>query len=37
MLRALLCPSSGARKTAVAAYGVRMNVELITLIWCTDL
>ena len=28
MFRALLCPSSGARKTAVAASGFRMNVEV---------
>ena len=28
MFRALLCPSSGARETAVAAYGFRMNVEV---------
>jgi hypothetical protein len=27
MFRALLCPSSGARQTAVAASGFRMNVE----------
>ena len=26
--RALQCPSSGARKTAVAASGFRMNVEV---------
>jgi len=26
MFRALLCPSSGARQTAVAASGFRMNV-----------
>jgi len=28
MFRALLCPSSGARHTAVAASGFRMNVEV---------
>jgi hypothetical protein len=28
MFRALLCPSSGANKTAVAASGFRMNVEV---------
>jgi hypothetical protein len=28
MLRALLCPSSGARQTAVAASGFHMNVEV---------
>jgi len=28
MFRALQCPSSGARQTAVAASGVRMNVEV---------
>jgi hypothetical protein len=28
MLPALLCPSSGARHTAVAASGFRMNVEV---------
>jgi hypothetical protein len=28
MFRALLCPSPGARQTAVAASGFRMNVEL---------
>jgi hypothetical protein len=28
MLQALLCPSSGARQTAVAASGLRMNVEV---------
>ena len=28
MFRALLCPSSGARQTAVAAFGFRMNVEV---------
>ena len=28
MFRALQCPSSGARKTAVAASGFRMNVEV---------
>jgi hypothetical protein len=28
MFRALLCPSSGARKTAVAASGFRMDVEV---------
>ena len=28
MFRALLCPSSGARKTAVATSGFRMNVEV---------
>jgi hypothetical protein len=27
MLRALLCPSSGARQTAVAASGFHINVE----------
>jgi uncharacterized membrane protein len=27
MFRALPCPSSGARQTAVAASGFRMNVE----------
>jgi len=27
MFRALQCPSSGARQTAVAASGFRMNVE----------
>ena len=26
--RALLCPSSGARQTAVATSGFRMNVEV---------
>ena len=28
MFRALLCPSSGDRQTAVAASGIRMNVEV---------
>jgi hypothetical protein len=28
MFRALQCPSSGARKTAVAAFGFRMNVAV---------
>jgi hypothetical protein len=28
MFRALLCPSSGARQTAVAASSFRMNVEV---------
>jgi len=28
MFRILLCPSSGARQTAVAASGFRMNVEV---------
>ena len=28
MFRQLLCPSSGARQTAVAASGFRMNVEV---------
>jgi hypothetical protein len=28
MFRALLCPSSGAHQTAVAASGFRMNVEV---------
>jgi hypothetical protein len=28
MFRALLCPSSGARQTAVAVSGFRMNVEV---------
>jgi hypothetical protein len=28
MFRALLCPSSGARQTAVAAFSFCMNVEL---------
>jgi hypothetical protein len=28
MFRASLCPSSGARETAVAASGFRMNVEV---------
>ena len=28
MFRALLCPSSGARQTAVAAFGFRVNVEV---------
>ena len=28
MFRALLCPSSGALQTAVAASGFRMNVEV---------
>jgi hypothetical protein len=28
MFRALLCPSSGARQTAVAASGFRMKVEM---------
>jgi len=28
MFRALLCPSSGARQTDVAASGFRMNVEM---------
>ena len=28
MFRALLCPSSGARQTAVAAFGFRRNVEV---------
>ena len=27
MFRALQCPSSGARQTAIAASGFRMNVE----------
>jgi hypothetical protein len=29
MFRALLCPSSGARQTAVAASGFYMNVEVV--------
>ena len=28
MFQALLCPSSGARQTAVAAFGFRVNVEV---------
>jgi hypothetical protein len=28
MFRALLCPSSGARQTAVVAFGFHMNVEV---------
>jgi hypothetical protein len=28
MFRALLCPSSGARQIAVAASGLRVNVEV---------
>jgi len=28
MFRALLCPSSGARQTAVTASGFRMHVEV---------
>jgi hypothetical protein len=28
MFRALVCPSSGARQTAVLSSGFRMNVEL---------
>ena len=28
MFRALQCPSSGARQTAVASSGFRMNVEV---------
>jgi hypothetical protein len=28
MFRALLCPSSGARQTVIAASGFRMNVEV---------
>jgi hypothetical protein len=28
MFRALQCPSSGARQTAVAAFGFRMNVQV---------
>ena len=28
MFRALLCPSSGARQTAIASSGFRMNVEV---------
>jgi hypothetical protein len=28
IFRALLCPSSGTRQTAVAASGFRMNVEV---------
>jgi hypothetical protein len=28
MFRALQCPSSGARHTAVAAFGFRMDVEV---------
>ena len=28
MFRALLCPSSGARQTAVAASGFRISVEV---------
>jgi hypothetical protein len=28
MFRALLCPSSGARQTAVSAYAFLMNVEV---------
>jgi hypothetical protein len=28
MFRALLCPSSGARQTAVAGSGFRLNVEM---------
>jgi len=28
MFRALLCPSSGARQTAVAASGSRMNMDV---------
>jgi len=30
MFRALLCPSSGAHQTAIAASGFRMNVEVDT-------
>jgi len=29
MFRTLLCPSSGARQTAIAASGFRMNVEVV--------
>jgi len=29
MFRALQCPTSGARQTAVAASGFRMNVEVV--------
>ena len=46
MFRALLCPSSGARQTAVAASGFLMNVEvevfsavvglLVFVIWVTE-
>jgi len=32
MFRALLCPSSRARQTAVAASGFRMNVEVDVLL-----
>jgi hypothetical protein len=32
MFRALPCPSSGARQTAVAASGFRMNVEVEVLL-----
>jgi len=28
IFQALLCPSSGARQTAVAAFGFRVNVEV---------
>ena len=30
MFQALLCPSSGARQTAVTASGFRMNVEVFS-------
>jgi hypothetical protein len=30
MFQAILCPSSGARQTAVAASGFRMNVEVFS-------
>jgi len=33
MFRALLCPSSGVRQTAVAASGFRMNVEVVVVGW----
>jgi len=37
MFRALLCPSSGARQTAVAASGFRMIVEVEVLSAVVDL
>ena len=33
MFRALQCQSSGARQTAVAASGFRMNVEHVEVFW----
>jgi hypothetical protein len=37
MFRALQCPSSGARQTAIAASGFRMNVEVKVFSWLRTL